>query len=93
MGTGQAGLAAAYILKQSGIQFMLLDKAKAIGDSRRNRYDSLQLITPRSYSRLPALSKIIWATGFRPDFSWIKINNLFSQRLMTKVTSLSLVIQ
>ncbi|GIO61501.1 flavin-containing monooxygenase [Paenibacillus cineris] len=55
IGTGQAGLAAAYFLKQKGIPLMLIDKAKALGDSWRNRYDSLQLFTPRNYSRLPGL--------------------------------------
>lgn len=55
IGAGQAGLAMGYFLKKSNRTFLLLDKNKRIGDSWRNRYDSLILFTPRSHSALPGL--------------------------------------
>lgn len=56
IGAGQAGLAAGYHLKQSGLRFALLDGHARVGDSWRNRYDSLTLFTPRRYSALPGLA-------------------------------------
>lgn len=53
IGAGQAGLATAHYLQQFGINFIILDAANKIGDSWRNRYDSLQLFTPKMYSSLP----------------------------------------
>lgn len=55
IGSGQAGLAAAYYLKEEGIDFLLLDSEQRIGDSWRRRYDSLTLFTPKRYSQLPGL--------------------------------------
>jgi putative flavoprotein involved in K+ transport len=55
VGTGQAGLAMGYHLKQAGYRFHLVDRHARIGDSWRNRYDSLVLFTPRAYSALPGL--------------------------------------
>jgi len=56
IGAGQAGLAAAYYLQQADIDYVVLGKEKRIGDSWRQRYDSLKLFTPRWYSQLPGLS-------------------------------------
>lgn len=56
IGSGQAGLAAAYYLKNAKQNFLLLDKGKEIGESWKERYDSLVLFTPRLYSSLPGLS-------------------------------------
>ena len=56
IGAGQAGLAMGYYLKQTELSFLILDKESEIGESWRNRYDSLTLFTPRSYSSLPGLS-------------------------------------
>lgn len=53
VGGGQAGLAAAYYLKRHGINFLILDSNANVGDPWRNRYDSLQLFTPRMYDQLP----------------------------------------
>ena len=53
IGAGQAGLAMGYYLKQEGYNFLLLEAGNRIGDSWRNRYDSLQLFTPRDYCSLP----------------------------------------
>jgi putative flavoprotein involved in K+ transport len=56
IGAGQAGLAIGYYLKQTKLSFLILEKGSAIGESWKNRYDSLTLFTPRSYSSLPGLS-------------------------------------
>ncbi|PGM97301.1 flavin-containing monooxygenase [Bacillus cereus] len=55
VGAGQAGLTMGYYLKQAGYSFLLLEAEKRIGDSWRNRYDSLQLFTPREFSSLPGM--------------------------------------
>ena len=55
IGGGQAGLAMGYHLKQSGYRFQILERNPRLGDSWRNRYDSLVLFTPRAYSALPGL--------------------------------------
>ncbi|MCP1307000.1 flavin-containing monooxygenase [Paenibacillus tyrfis] len=54
IGAGQAGLAMGYYLKQQAVSFALLDASDRIGNSWRNRYDSLVLFTPRKYS-LPGM--------------------------------------
>lgn len=56
IGAGQAGLAAGYYLKKNNYSFVVLDKGTCVGDSWRNRYDSLVLFTPRWYSSLPGLN-------------------------------------
>ena len=43
IGAGQAGLTMGYYLKQEGYNF-LLEAGNRVGDSWRNRYDSLQLL-------------------------------------------------
>ena len=53
IGAGQAGLAIGFYLKQAKQSFLLIDKAKEIGESWINRYDSLTLFTPRANSELP----------------------------------------
>ncbi|PFO66254.1 oxidoreductase [Bacillus cereus] len=55
VGAGQAGLTMGYYLRQEGYNFLLLEAGNQIGDSWRNRYDSLQLFTPREYSSLPGM--------------------------------------
>ncbi len=55
IGAGQAGLAIAYYLQQENQKFLLIDKAREIGESWKDRYDSLLLFTPRMYSSLPGL--------------------------------------
>lgn len=56
IGGGQAGLATAYHLRSTGLRFEVLERHARIGDSWRERYDSLSLFTPRAYSALPGLS-------------------------------------
>src|SRR5580765_8003825 len=46
IGGGQAGLAVGYHLAQAGLRFIILDASERIGDSWRNRWDSLRLFTP-----------------------------------------------
>jgi putative flavoprotein involved in K+ transport len=55
IGAGQAGLAAAWHLKQRGTRFLVLDAAAEIGASWRRRWDSLRLFTPVRYNALPGM--------------------------------------
>ena len=55
VGAGQAGLAAGYFLQRGGVHFTILDSGLAVGDSWRNRWDSLRLFTPARYNSLPGL--------------------------------------
>src|SRR5215203_2349862 len=55
IGAGQAGLAVGHDLRSAGVRFELVERNRRIGDSWRQRYDSLSLFTPRSYSHLPGL--------------------------------------
>lgn len=55
IGAGQAGLAAAYHLSQRGTSFVILEANPRIGDSWRNRWDSLRLFTPARYDGLPGM--------------------------------------
>jgi putative flavoprotein involved in K+ transport len=55
IGGGQAGLAAAYHLSKAGRDFVVLDENDDVGDSWRNRWDSLRLFTPAKFSHLPGL--------------------------------------
>lgn len=56
IGGGQAGIATGYLLKKKGISFAILDANERVGDSWRNRYDSLVLFTTRTYSSLTGLA-------------------------------------
>lgn len=55
IGGGQAGLAAAYQAKQENLDYIVFEGNEHIGQSWRDRYDSLTLFTPRRYSSLPDL--------------------------------------
>jgi putative flavoprotein involved in K+ transport len=46
IGAGQAGLSVGYHLAQRGVQFVILEAKERIGDSWRERWDSLRLFTP-----------------------------------------------
>lgn len=52
IGAGQAGLSVGYHLQRKGIDFVILDGAKRIGDVWRNRWDSLRLFTPAKFDGL-----------------------------------------
>ena len=55
VGAGQAGLAAGYYLARDDSDFLILNGDAHVGDSWRNRWDSLRLFTPAAYSSLPGL--------------------------------------
>ena len=55
VGAGQAGLAAGYHLKKRGRSFLILEANERVGDSWRNRWDSLRLFTPAKYDGLPGM--------------------------------------
>ena len=55
IGAGQAGLSVGYFLSRSGIPFVILDANKRVGDSWRNRWDSLRLFTPAKFNGLAGL--------------------------------------
>jgi putative flavoprotein involved in K+ transport len=55
VGAGATGLAVAAMLRQRGIESILLERADAIGDSWRRRYARLHLHTVRWLSGLPGL--------------------------------------
>jgi putative flavoprotein involved in K+ transport len=55
IGGGQAGLAAGYHLAQQSVPFLILDDGERIGDSWRNRWDSLRLFTPARFDGLPGM--------------------------------------
>lgn len=55
IGAGQTGLAAGYHLAQRGIEFVILEGSRQVGDIWRDRYDSLLLYSPARYDALPGL--------------------------------------
>jgi len=52
IGAGQAGLSVGYYLARQGLSFVILEGNDRIGDSWRNRWDSLRLFTPAKYDGL-----------------------------------------
>ena len=55
VGGGQVGLSVAYHLKRSGRSFVILDAGERIGDSWRQRWDSLRLYSPAFRDGLPGM--------------------------------------
>ena len=55
IGGGQAGLAAGYHLSRLGRDFVILDGGERVGDSWRNRWDSLRLFTRARFAGLPGM--------------------------------------
>ncbi|MET0512719.1 MAG: NAD(P)-binding domain-containing protein [Thermoleophilaceae bacterium] len=55
IGGGQAGLAAGYHLSRLGRDFVILDGGERLGDSWRNRWDSLRLFTRARFAGLPGM--------------------------------------
>ena len=53
IGGGQAGLSAGYFLSKLGCPFVILDAGEEIGDSWRQRWDSMRLFTPARRDGLP----------------------------------------
>lgn len=55
VGAGQAGLSTGYFLKKQGRDFVILDANTRIGDSWRQRWDSLRLFSPNRYNGLAGM--------------------------------------
>lgn len=55
IGGSQAGLAVGYYLQRRGLPFEIVDQHARVGDAWRNRWDTLRLFTPASYSGLPGM--------------------------------------
>ena len=55
IGAGHAGLAASYFLSGQSIDHVVLERGEVANSWRRERWDSLRLLTPNWQSRLPGL--------------------------------------
>lgn len=55
IGGGQAGLATGYSLSKRNLPFLILDANARVGDSWRNRWDSLRLFSPARFDSLPGM--------------------------------------
>lgn len=55
IGAGQTGLSTGYYLSKTGLSFIILDANEKIGDSWRNRWDSLHLFTPAKFNGLAGM--------------------------------------
>lgn len=55
IGAGQAGLAMGHYLAGRGLDFVLLEAGAKVGQSWRNRWDSLRLFSPAQYDSLPGM--------------------------------------
>ena len=53
VGSGPAGLAVGACLRRAGLDFMLLEKERALAPSWRRHYERLHLHTDRAHSGLP----------------------------------------
>ena len=52
IGGGQAGLSVGYHLARRGVRFVILEANQRVGDSWRQRWDSLRLFTPAKFDGL-----------------------------------------
>jgi putative flavoprotein involved in K+ transport len=55
IGGGQAGLSVGYHLARRGVPFVILDANQRVGDSWRQRWDSLRLFTPAKFDALDGM--------------------------------------
>lgn len=56
VGAGQAGLAAGFHLERAGLSYVIHEAHARVGDSWRERYDSLTLFSPRAFDALPGMA-------------------------------------
>ncbi len=56
IGAGQAGLSTGFFLKKKNIDFIILDAENRVGDSWRNRWESLRLFTPAKFDGLAGMA-------------------------------------
>lgn len=55
IGAGQAGLATGYHLARGDADFLILESASRVGDSWRQRWDSLRVFTSAAFASLPGM--------------------------------------
>ena len=55
IGAGHAGVAASYFLSDRSLEHVVLERGEVANSWRRERWDSLRLLTPNWQSRLPGL--------------------------------------
>jgi putative flavoprotein involved in K+ transport len=55
IGAGQAGLSTSYHLTRRGLPHLVLDANERVGDTWRNRWDSLKLFTPARFDGLDGM--------------------------------------
>jgi putative flavoprotein involved in K+ transport len=55
IGGGQAGLSVGHHLARRGVDFLILDASARVGDTWRQRWDSLRLFTPARHSGLDGM--------------------------------------
>jgi putative flavoprotein involved in K+ transport len=55
IGAGHAGLAASHFLSEASVDHVVLERGEVANSWRRERWDSLRLLTPNWQSRLPGL--------------------------------------
>jgi putative flavoprotein involved in K+ transport len=55
IGGGQAGLSVGYHLQRLGLPFVILEANERIGDSWRNRWDSLRLFSPAQFDGIDGM--------------------------------------
>ena len=55
IGAGHAGLAASHFLSEQSVDHVVLERGEVANSWRRERWDSLRLLTPNWQSRLPGL--------------------------------------
>lgn len=55
VGAGQAGLSVGYYLRKLGLEFVIADANARVGDSWRQRWDSLRLFTPNRFNGLDGM--------------------------------------
>lgn len=65
IGAGQCGLATGFFLSRAGVDYTILEAGDRVGDSWRDRWDSLRLFTPARYNSLPGLP---FRTGGNEDW-------------------------
>jgi putative flavoprotein involved in K+ transport len=67
IGGGQSGLGMGYRLQQAGLDFVIVDSHERSGDVWRQRWDSLELFTPRPFDSLPGLKLTASAAAYYPN--------------------------
>jgi putative flavoprotein involved in K+ transport len=87
IGGGQAGLSVGYHLARRGLRFAILDASRRIGDSWRNRWDSLRLFTPSRYNGLPGFQFPGSPTAFPPKDAMADYLEAYALRFRLPVRS------